>query len=168
MGSASRPGRSLLPGKTWYPLYRRLVGPHGRFGQVRKTSPPPGFNPRTFQPVASRYIYWATRPTTWLKMYFISYESRFRHMRVCHNIHAVLHNLLHRKFFFNIKENQVLIPHTEKLPSGLFSFLLCVWCSTVSSASARNSQFLDYTKYSFIRGSCMAHYMGLLKLPLLK
>jgi hypothetical protein len=39
-GSASRPGRSLPPGKTRYPLYRRLGGPQGRTGQVRKISPP--------------------------------------------------------------------------------------------------------------------------------
>ena len=62
-GSASRPGRSLPPGKTWYPLYRRLGGPQGRSGQVRNISPPPGFDPRTVQPVASRYTDWATRPT---------------------------------------------------------------------------------------------------------
>ena len=38
-GSASRPGRSLPPGKSRYPLYRRLGGPQGRSGQVRKISP---------------------------------------------------------------------------------------------------------------------------------
>jgi len=54
-GSASRPGLSLPPGKTRYPLYRRLDGPQGRSGQVPKISPPPGFDPRTVQPVASRY-----------------------------------------------------------------------------------------------------------------
>jgi hypothetical protein len=54
-GSASRPGRSLPTGKTRYPLYRRLGGPQGRSGQVQKISPPPGFDPRTVQPVASRY-----------------------------------------------------------------------------------------------------------------
>jgi hypothetical protein len=62
-GSASRPGRSLPPGKTRYPLYRRVGGPQGRSGQVRKISPPPGFDLRTVQPVASRYTDWATRPT---------------------------------------------------------------------------------------------------------
>jgi hypothetical protein len=51
-GSASRPGRSLPPEKTRYPSYRRLGGPQGRSGQVRKISPPPGFDPRTVQPVA--------------------------------------------------------------------------------------------------------------------
>jgi hypothetical protein len=54
-GSASRPGRSLPPGKIWYPLYRRLGEPQGQSGQVRKISPPPGFDPRTVQPVASSY-----------------------------------------------------------------------------------------------------------------
>ena len=34
--SASRPGRSLRPRKTRYPFYRRLGGPQGRSGQVRK------------------------------------------------------------------------------------------------------------------------------------
>jgi hypothetical protein len=62
-GSASRPGRSLLPGKTRYPLYRRLGGLQGRSGLVRKISPPPGFDSRTVQPVASRYTDYATRPT---------------------------------------------------------------------------------------------------------
>ena len=62
-GSASRPGRFVTPGKTRYPLYRRLGGPQGRSGQVRKIFPPPGFDPRTVQPVASRYTHYTTRPT---------------------------------------------------------------------------------------------------------
>ena len=54
-GSESRPGRSLPQGNTRYPLYRRLGGPQDRSGQVRKISSPLGFDPRTVQPVASRY-----------------------------------------------------------------------------------------------------------------
>ena len=50
-GSPSRPGRTLPPGKTRYPLYRRLGWPQSRSGQVRKISPPPGFDPWTVQPV---------------------------------------------------------------------------------------------------------------------
>jgi len=61
-GSASRPGRSLPPGKTQYPLYRMLGGPQGRSGEVRKISLPPGFDPRTVQPVGSRYTDYTTRP----------------------------------------------------------------------------------------------------------
>ena len=51
---------TVLPSrKTQYPLYRRLGGPLGRSGRVRKISPPPGFDPRTIQPVVSRYTDWA-------------------------------------------------------------------------------------------------------------
>ena len=41
-GLASRPGHCLPPGKTRYPLHRRLGRPQGRSGQVRKISPPTG------------------------------------------------------------------------------------------------------------------------------
>ena len=44
----------LPPGKTPYPLCRRLGGPQSRPGQVRKISFPPGFDPQTVQPVVSR------------------------------------------------------------------------------------------------------------------
>ena len=46
---------ALPPGQTGYPLYRRLGGAQGRYGRKRKISPPPGFDPQTVQPVASRY-----------------------------------------------------------------------------------------------------------------
>ena len=57
-GPASRPDRSLPLGKMRYPLYWRLGGPQGRSWDVRKISPPPGFDPRTVQLVASRYFSW--------------------------------------------------------------------------------------------------------------
>ena len=50
---------ALPRGKTRYQLYRRPGGPQGLSGLVQKTSPPPGFDPRTVQPVASRYTDWA-------------------------------------------------------------------------------------------------------------
>jgi hypothetical protein len=46
---------ALTPGKTRYPLYRRLGGTQGRSGWPRKISPPPVFDPRTVHPIASRY-----------------------------------------------------------------------------------------------------------------
>jgi hypothetical protein len=51
----------LPPGKNRYPLYRRVGGSQSRFGRVQKTSStlPPGFDPQTVQPVASRYTDWA-------------------------------------------------------------------------------------------------------------
>jgi len=49
--STPRPGR-FTRGKD--PVL--IVGrPQDRSGQVRKISPPPGFDPRTVQPVAIRY-----------------------------------------------------------------------------------------------------------------
>jgi hypothetical protein len=53
--STPPPGR-FTPGKeTRYPLCGRLGGPQGLSERVRKISPPPGFDPWTFQLVASRY-----------------------------------------------------------------------------------------------------------------
>ena len=52
--STPRPGRSTPRKEVRYPLYRRLGGPQGRSGPVRKTSPTPGLDPRTVQPVEVR------------------------------------------------------------------------------------------------------------------
>jgi hypothetical protein len=46
---------ALPPRKTRYPLYRRLGGPQGLFGRVRKILPPPGFDLQTVQAVDSCY-----------------------------------------------------------------------------------------------------------------
>jgi hypothetical protein len=62
-GSALCPGRSLPPGKTRYPLYKRLGGLQGRSWQVRKILPPPAFDSWTVQPLASRYTDYITQPT---------------------------------------------------------------------------------------------------------
>ena len=55
MGGQRHAPAALPPGKTRYPFYRILGGPQGRSGRVRKISPPPRFDSRTVQPVASRY-----------------------------------------------------------------------------------------------------------------
>ena len=55
MGGQLYAPAALPPGKTLHPLYTRLGGPQDRSGRVGKISPPPGFDPRTVQPVASRY-----------------------------------------------------------------------------------------------------------------
>jgi len=55
-GGGQRHGQAALPPrKTRYPLYRRLGGPQGRSGRVRKISSPPGFVCRTIQSIASHY-----------------------------------------------------------------------------------------------------------------
>jgi hypothetical protein len=64
-GGWSKPLHAALPpGMTRYPLYRRLDRPQGRSGRVLKISPPPGFDPRTVQLVASHYADYAI-PAHW-------------------------------------------------------------------------------------------------------
>ena len=64
--SAARPGRTLPPGKTQYPFYRRLGGPQGRSGRAENLVPT-GIRSRTVQPVAQslyRLSYPAHHTTT--------------------------------------------------------------------------------------------------------
>jgi hypothetical protein len=48
------------------------VGPRDGLDRCGKSRPPPGFDPRTVQPVASCYTDWATRPTKHFNIYTIS------------------------------------------------------------------------------------------------
>ena len=50
--SAVRPGRTLPPGKTRYPLHSRLGGPQGRSGRAENLVPT-GIRSRTVQPGSS-------------------------------------------------------------------------------------------------------------------
>jgi len=55
VGSQRHAPTALPPGKTRYPLYRRLGGPEDRLDGCGKSRPPLGFDHRSVQPVASRY-----------------------------------------------------------------------------------------------------------------
>ena len=46
---------ALPPGRTCYPLYRRLGGSQDWSGWVQKISPPLEFDPWTAQPITSHY-----------------------------------------------------------------------------------------------------------------
>jgi hypothetical protein len=46
---------ALPPGKTRHPFYKKVGGPQGRSGRLRKISTLTGFDPRIVQ-VESRYI----------------------------------------------------------------------------------------------------------------
>jgi len=73
--SAARPGRTLPPEKTRYPLYRRLGGPQGRSGRAEILIPT-RIRSRTVQPIVSRYTDWATGPTLKRVEYILmSYKS---------------------------------------------------------------------------------------------
>ena len=48
------------------------VGPRAVLDACGKSRPPPGFNPRTVQPVASRYTNWAIPAHTYCRVYVIN------------------------------------------------------------------------------------------------
>ena len=55
-GVSFTPRQFFTPGKTRYPLYRRLGGPQGLSGRVRKISPPTGIR-STDRPARSQSLY---------------------------------------------------------------------------------------------------------------
>jgi hypothetical protein len=58
LASALDDGGWSTPRTGRYTSCRRLAGLQGRYGKVRKMCNPPGFDPRTVQPVASRPHAW--------------------------------------------------------------------------------------------------------------
>ena len=73
VGVSPTPWPPLPPGKTRYPLYRRLGGPQGRSGRAENLVPT-GIRSQTVQPVISRYTDWATRPTHFTS-FFLKFKS---------------------------------------------------------------------------------------------
>jgi len=65
---------ALPPGKTQYPLYRRLGGPQAQSKWVRKILPQLGYDPQTVQPIASRYT---------ARAIAVHYIYKHTHTRVC-------------------------------------------------------------------------------------
>ena len=66
-----RLGRFTPMKETRYPLYRRLDGPQGRSGPVRKIHTPPEFDPRTVQLVASRCTHYVIPAQITTYFYFV-------------------------------------------------------------------------------------------------
>jgi len=78
--SAARPSRTLYPGKTRYPFYRRMGELQGRSGRAEYLVPT-GILSQTVQPVVSRYTDWATGPTH--KIYISSNNDRHCYSDIC-------------------------------------------------------------------------------------
>jgi len=75
--------------KTRYQLYWSLGGSQRRSGRLQKISPPPGFDTRTVQAVASHYADYNTpaHPTPWILIFiYCGYESSI----VCRKIFLYL------------------------------------------------------------------------------
>ena len=79
---SSTPRPHFTPGKTRYPLYRRLGGPQGRSGRA-KFLVPTGIRSRTVQSVVSRYTDRTSRPTSQHLCKFNPTASYTRHYTLC-------------------------------------------------------------------------------------
>jgi hypothetical protein len=98
MGGQRHAPAALPPGKTQYPLYRRLGGPQSRSGRVRKISPPQGFDPRTDTVKISNKI---PQNSVFKRMAFIGYthstndvhRTKMRELAFLFNILICLTNL---------------------------------------------------------------------------
>ena len=71
--SVARPGRTLLPGKTRYPLYRRLGGPQGRSGRAENLALP-RFDYRNVQPVAHSLHRLSYPAHVYMNVYLLTYS----------------------------------------------------------------------------------------------
>jgi len=67
--SQRRAPAALPLGKNRYPLLRRVGGLQRRYGRVSKYSPPLAFDPRTVQPVATRYTDYASHGHNFVLLY---------------------------------------------------------------------------------------------------
>ena len=103
-GSASRPGRSLPPGKTRYPLYRRLGGPQGRSGQVRKISPPTAIRSPD-RPPRSQSLYRLSCPNNFLDKFVEKIKTNTLNSFFFH-IHTVHFGII-KVFFYSRTDAQV-------------------------------------------------------------
>ena len=79
--SASRPGRSLPPGKTPVPIVQEAGWVPRPVWTGEENFAPPAFDPRTVQPVASRYTDYVTLPFVLFYLYMISVLCLLRYCR---------------------------------------------------------------------------------------
>ena len=81
--TAARPGRTLPPGKTRYPFYRRLSGPQGRSGRAENLVPT-GIRSQTVQPVGQS-LYRLSNPA-----FFLRIKTKIRDCNVCSHVFNIL------------------------------------------------------------------------------
>ena len=113
---------ALPPEENRYPLYSRLGGPHGRSGRVRKISSPPGFDPRTVQPVASRYTDWA----------ILAHASNSTDLNtLSYGKHGIITKTTHLAFTAPVRNT--MRHHTEtivekmRMTQNTLTFESCIW-----------------------------------------
>ena len=142
-GSASRPGRSLPQGKTRYPLYRRLGGPQGWCGEVRKISPPtgirsPGRTARSSVPIPTEL----SRPiTTHIKLLSIV-PVTWRGYQSCSTWKGtggiVLVNLIQLNIFVLVQFTLLGFKHSKSFAHSAF-----VWSASLNPHSADRGKLCE-------------------------
>ena len=124
-----------------YPLCRRLRGSQERTAREWIISPPPGFDPRTVQPVSSRYTDWAIQAHRTEK-----YKGTIIHIIM--GVHTYVSSL----FVLNLMLT-VGWPPVAKLttPHDRMSGSLILWPLDVSPSSVAQS-FTRSIKLPYLRG----------------
>ena len=90
---------ALPPGKSRYPSYRRLDGPQGLSGRVRKISPPPGFDPRTVQTVAQSLYQQSYPGSLYIYIYIYTHIYLYIYIYISSNIKYKSTSLLFLNYF---------------------------------------------------------------------
>ena len=116
-GSAARPGRTLPPGKTRYPLYRRLGGPQGRSWR-RKISPYRDSIPGPSSPYLGPYTDWATS-LKYINIYLFTFDYLLLvyHVRTAHQTTRTGLALCRKKLNAHGLEPNGYYPHHHVSPS---------------------------------------------------
>ena len=120
--SAARPGRTLPPGKSRYPFYRRLGGSQGRSGRAENLVPT-GIWSRNVQPVVSRYTDWATGPT--IQHYYQEYKTYSKVPSSTVIREWSIKSGQFRHHCFHIRLNLLLTQWGQRLSSALMKERLC-------------------------------------------
>ena len=118
--SAAHPGRTLSPGKTRYPLYRRLGGPQGRSGRAENLVPT-GIRSQTVHPVTQ-------------SLYLLSYRAHL----------YIKYPLLFVRFYWNLNVRDRFF--LRRIPKNQISWKSVQW---QPSCSVRTDGRTDMTKLIF-------------------
>ena len=114
MGVGDQPHAPAVstPGKTRYPLYRRLGGPQDRSGRAVNLVPT-GIRSRTVQPVVSRYTDWAIPAhTSEIILSYILTFTFFTQAAVTKRPHCIM-SLIPSKFLQSIYYPTYALRHTQ-------------------------------------------------------
>ena len=120
LGGQRHTPTTLPPVRTRYPLYRRLGGPQGRSGRVRKISPPNGIRSPD-HPFHNESLYRLRYPgPIYIYIYIYIYTHTHTHTHTHTNTytHTHTHTHTHRR----------LISVFEALNSVVRPTYICKWC----------------------------------------